>query len=87
MVSVKSNAIPVAVKSFLAELVKVWPNFHLFVPGRHALEGHFSDPAPWGMSWAAGTFGYVVSAGVYAVVYAAIVLAVAALVFQRRDLL
>lgn len=87
MVTTKSNMIPAAVKSMLSELVKVWPNFNLFVPGRYALEGHFTDPAPLGLTWAGGAFGYVANASIYALAYASVVLFLAAAVFQRRDLL
>lgn len=87
MVTIKSNAIPEAVKAMLAQLVKVWPNFNLFVPGRHALEGHFGDVASATHAWTGTTLGYVGNATVYAIAYAAVILALAAAVFQRRDLL
>ncbi|MDH5676154.1 MAG: hypothetical protein OEZ06_28805 [Myxococcales bacterium] len=79
MTGIKSDAIPQAVKDLLAQLVKVWPNFNLFVPGRRALEVPLSESV--------GPLSYVVNNAIYAGCYAAIVLALAALIFQRRDFL
>jgi Cu-processing system permease protein len=87
MVTMKSNAIPAAVKQLLAQLVKVWPNFNLFVPSRHALETQVGVAASAASSAADGPLAYVANATVYAVVYACVVLAAAAAIFQRRDLL
>jgi ABC-type transport system involved in multi-copper enzyme maturation permease subunit len=85
MVTMKTTAIPRLVKDVLGQLVKAWPNFNLFVPGRHALETRLADaalvPGMFG-----GPLGYVVNSTIYAVVYSCIVLTLAALVFQRRDL-
>lgn len=79
MVTMKSEAIPQTVKDLLKQLVKVWPNFNLFVPGRHTLETTLTESA--------GPLSYVVNNLVYAVVYAFVVLTIAALVFRRRDFL
>lgn len=83
MSTMKSKAMPEVVKALLREVVKVWPNFNLFVPGRHALESALGDVA----SSTGGVLPYVANAAVYSIAYAGIVLALAALVFQRRDLL
>lgn len=79
MATMKSSAIPEVVRSVLKEIVIVWPNFHLFVPGRHTLETQLTQTA--------GPLSYVGSTLLYAVNYSLIVLAVAALVFRRRDFL
>lgn len=79
MVAMKSKAIPTAVKELLGQLVHVWPNFNLFVPGRHTLETHLSESA--------GPLSYVLNNMVYSVAYSMFVLVLAALIFQRRNFL
>ncbi|MGD8858702.1 MAG: ABC transporter permease subunit [Myxococcales bacterium] len=79
MVTMKSKTIPQAIKDILAQLVGVWPNFNLFVPGRHTLETQLTDTA--------GPLTYVGNNLLYAVGYSFIVLTLAARIFQRRDFL
>lgn len=79
MASMKSRAIPEFVKEGLRQLVKVWPNFNLFVPGRHTLEVQLTASA--------GPLSYVANNMVYAAAYSFVVLALAALIFQRRNFL
>jgi ABC-type transport system involved in multi-copper enzyme maturation permease subunit len=76
MVTMKTKAIPVAIKEALKDLVWYWPNFNLFVPGRHTLETELAH---------AGPLSYVGNALVYAVCYSTVVLILAALIFRRRD--
>ncbi|HMI92694.1 MAG TPA: ABC transporter permease subunit [Polyangiales bacterium] len=78
MVTMKSAAIPQTVRSGLKLLAKVWPNFDLFVPGRHTLETQLAG---------AGPFTYVVNNMLYAVAYGFVVLVLASFIFQRRDFL
>jgi Cu-processing system permease protein len=84
MTTMKSRAMPEIVQELLREVVKIWPNFNLFVPGRHALETGLGSASS---SMAGGPLAYVSNAALYSAAYAAIVLALASLVFQRRDLL
>ena len=79
MATMKSKTIPVMVKAALSKLVYVWPNFHLFVPGRHTL----TQTLPSGAS----PLSYTASTMTYAVAYAAILLMASALIFRRRDFL
>jgi Cu-processing system permease protein len=79
MITMKSKQIPAFVRDALQQLVHVWPNFNVFVPGRHTLE---SQHAQLG-----GPLAYVASTMAYGVVYAAVLLALAALIFRRRDFL
>ena len=60
-----------------SQLVKVWPNFNLFVPGRHTLETQLTSNA--------GPFSYVANNLLYAVAYSFVVLVLASLIFERRD--
>lgn len=77
MVTMKTKAIPMGVKLMLKHLVWYWPNFHLFVPGRHTLEVELAGGA--------GPATYVVNTLIYAGCYSAVVLVLAALIFRRRD--
>jgi ABC-type transport system involved in multi-copper enzyme maturation permease subunit len=77
MVTMKSQTIPQVVKDVLRQLVKVWPNFDLFVPGRHTLETQLTS--------AAGPLSYVANNMIYAAAYSFVVLVLAALIFERRD--
>jgi ABC-type transport system involved in multi-copper enzyme maturation permease subunit len=79
MVQMKSKMLPELVRSVLRELVRVWPNFNLFVPGSHTLTG--AGDALGGPS------AYVASSLGYAVLYSALLLACAAWVFRKRDFL
>jgi ABC-type transport system involved in multi-copper enzyme maturation permease subunit len=76
MANMKSRAIPDFLKELLKQLGKVWPNFNLFVPGRHTLEVQLGDAGP-------GT--YLINNMVYAVAYSCVILVLAALIFQRRN--
>ncbi len=79
MISMKGKVLPQSVKDLLRQLVHVWPNFNLFVPGRQTLEMHLDA--------ASGPFTYLASTMGYALVYSAILLTVASLIFRRRDFL
>jgi Cu-processing system permease protein len=79
MASMRSRSVPDSIESILHVLARVLPNFHLFVPGRHALTGEV--PIEGGLAlYLATTMGY-------ALVYSAILLGLAALIFRRRDFL
>jgi ABC-type transport system involved in multi-copper enzyme maturation permease subunit len=78
MINMKGKVLPEPVRDLLAKLVRVWPNFNLFAPGRHTL-GLQPDPG--------GAAGYVAQSMGYAVLYGAVLLALAALIFRRRDFL
>jgi Cu-processing system permease protein len=78
MASMKSRAIPEPVKELMRELGKVWPNFNLFVPGRHTLETQLGE---------AGPLTYVANNTIYAVAYSFVLLVLAAGIFRRRNFL
>jgi ABC-type transport system involved in multi-copper enzyme maturation permease subunit len=79
MVAMETRVLSPAMKTLLRWLAEVVPNFNLFVPGRSTLMTK------------ATTFGepltYVATSMGYAVLYAGAILAVAALIFRRRDFL
>jgi Cu-processing system permease protein len=77
MIQMKGKVLPTLVRELLQKLVRIWPNFNLFVPGRHTLDAQLSG--------AAGPSSYVASSMVYAVLYSAVLLSFAALIFRRRD--
>jgi ABC-type transport system involved in multi-copper enzyme maturation permease subunit len=79
MAEMRSNAISDSVKSLLAVLSRIVPNFHLFVPGRHALTGETQLPG--------GLAVYLATTMGYGLAYAAVLLIVASLIFRRRDFL
>jgi hypothetical protein len=79
MIQMKSRSVPQLVRDVLRELVRVWPNFKVFVPGSHTLTGSI-DPL-------GGPAMYVASSMLYAFMYSALLLACAAWVFRRRDFL
>ena len=79
MVQMKSKMLPELIRDVLRELVRVWPNFNLFVPGSHTLAG--AGDALGGPS------AYVASSLGYAILYSALLLAFAAWVFRKRDFL
>jgi len=76
MIHMKSRVIPQEIKDLLAMLVHVWPNFNLFVPGRTALTSYAAGASPP---------GYVATSMGYALLYSAVLLVAAALIFRRRD--
>ncbi|MFK7985389.1 MAG: ABC transporter permease subunit [Sandaracinaceae bacterium] len=79
MAEMNSQTIPASVREGLHALAHVVPNFHLFVPGQHALSGEV--PLPDGLpTYLATTMGYAVG-------YAAVSLLLASLIFRRRDFL
>jgi ABC-type transport system involved in multi-copper enzyme maturation permease subunit len=79
MVEMRSNVLSDEVKALLRALAEVAPNLNLFVPGRNTL---VTTTAEHGGPWL-----YVAQAIGYGVLYSAILLALAALVFRRRDFL
>ncbi len=74
MVAMKTRVLSPGVKALLGWLAEILPNFNLFVPGRSTLV-------------AGGSGFYVATTMGYAVLYAAVVLFIAALIFRRRDFL
>lgn len=79
MVAMETRVLSPAMKRVLSWLAEIVPNFNLFVPGRTTLvvtSQSFGDPA----AYLATTLGY-------AVLYASVILAIAALIFRRRDFL
>ncbi|MFW5925524.1 MAG: ABC transporter permease subunit [Myxococcota bacterium] len=79
MVAMKSELLGPGLQAFLRAVAEVVPNFNLFVPGRHTLT---TEVAGSGGPWA-----YVGTSLGYAVLYSAVVLALGALIFRRRDFL
>jgi ABC-type transport system involved in multi-copper enzyme maturation permease subunit len=79
MASMRGDEVGHGVQDFLQGLSYIAPNLNLFVPGRHTLLEHAEGYG--------GAFAYVGSSMLYGVLYAAIVLVAAALVFRRRDFL
>lgn len=77
MAEMRSQAVAESVRALLHGLSRVVPNFHLFVPGRNLLLG--------GAEIDLG--GYMLTTMAYAVVYSAVLLFAAALIFRRRDFL
>ena len=79
MIQMKSRVVPQFVRDVLRELVRVWPNFNLFVPGNHTLTAKAEALG--------GPLSYLASSLAYAVLYSALLLGFAAWVFRRRDFL
>lgn len=79
MVQIKGKLLPELVKALLQKLVRVWPNFNLFVPGQSTLGTGQADLS--------GPAGYVLSSMSYAALYSALLLGCAAFIFRRRDFL
>ncbi len=77
MAEMRSNALGDSLKALLKGIARVVPNFDLFVPGRHVLTGE--------VPVAGGLAAYVGTTMGYALVYAAVLLVIAALIFRRRD--
>ncbi|MEM9073749.1 MAG: hypothetical protein AAGE52_34985 [Myxococcota bacterium] len=71
MQTMRSSLLTDEVKALLRGVARVVPNFNLFVPSSQTTASE-----PW---------GYVSSAMTYGVVYTAILLILAALIFRRRD--
>lgn len=74
MARVPEAALGPELRALLQTLAQIVPNFHLFVPGHHTLEA----PRAW---------LYVTEALGYGALYAVALLACAAFIFDRRDLL
>jgi len=79
MATIKGSAIPETVKEGLKQLALVWPNFNLFVPGRHTLEQPIDAVA--------GPVSYMLTTTAYTLLYSFVLLTIASLIFQRRDFL
>jgi ABC-type transport system involved in multi-copper enzyme maturation permease subunit len=79
MVTMKKGLLPDQVREALERFAYVVPNFNLFVPGRHTLETEIDAVA--------GPLTYVATTLGYAGLYSAVLLAFAAVIFQRRDFL
>ena len=79
MLSMKKGMLPEPLIAFLQDLARVWPNFNIFVPGRHTLEKQLDAVA--------GPLTYVGSTMGYALTYSAVLLVFASLIFRRRDFL
>lgn len=75
MATLKSKQVAPLIKDLLHALAEVVPNFNLFVPGRTILTGG-GDVSAW---------HYVGTSLGYGVLYAAIMLIFAAVIFERRD--
>ncbi len=75
MATMKSKQLNDAVKNLLHVAAEVLPNLQLYVPGRAML--YDQDPA---VLWQ-----YVAKSAAYGVLYAALLLVFAALIFERRD--
>jgi Cu-processing system permease protein len=79
MATMKSKVLPPAIRAALKFLAQVVPNFNLFVPSHQVLEKALdADATPW---------TYLGTSMGYAVLCSAILLTLAALFFQRRDLI
>jgi ABC-type transport system involved in multi-copper enzyme maturation permease subunit len=78
MATMRSKVLPPAIKQGLKLLAEVAPNFNLFVPSHQVLEKALDANAT--------PFTYLGTTMGYAMLYSAILLVFAALIFQRRDL-
>lgn len=79
MVAMETRVLSPGLKKLLSWLAELLPNFNLFVPGRTTLVGTSSSVAE--------PLAYVATSLGYAVLYASVTLAFAALIFRRRDFL
>jgi Cu-processing system permease protein len=79
MVAMETRVLSPGIKRLLSWLAEVVPNFNLFVPGRATLVA--------GTSAYGEPMTYVVTTLGYAALYAGVTLALAALIFRRRDFL
>ncbi len=79
MLLMQSRVITPAIKTMLRMAAEVVPNLNLFVPGRSTLaEQSVNFGGPW---------AYVASSMGYALLQSALILALAAFIFRRRDFL
>jgi ABC-type transport system involved in multi-copper enzyme maturation permease subunit len=78
IVSLPEAALAPEIRALLGGVVRVFPNFSLFVPGRATL---VDTHQTWGGPWT-----YVSDALAYAAVYGALLLLLSSLLFRRRDL-
>ncbi len=78
MATMRSTVLPDSVRELLHGLAWVVPNLNLFVPPRRALTEAIDGVGP---------LEYVAGAMTYGVLYAAILIVLACLVFRRRDFL
>jgi len=78
MAQMNSSALSGGMKSVLHFLAEITPNFDLFVPPHRTLTVHTA---------AMGPAGYLVHAMGYSVLYSALLLTFATLIFRRRDFL
>ena len=75
MATMKSKQLAEPIRKLLHFLAEILPNLQLYVPGRSLLSGH-GKVSVW---------FYVGEATAYGLVYAALILLMAALIFRRRD--
>ncbi len=79
MVAMKTRVLSPSMKTVLSWLAEIVPNFNLFVPGRNTLvtkASQFGEPLT-----------YVATSMGYAILYAAVTLSIAMMIFRRRDFL
>jgi Cu-processing system permease protein len=79
MATMKSKVLSEQIKEALKLVAQVVPNFNLFVPGRFTFETQIDATA--------GPLSYMATSLGYAVLYSAVLLTIAAILFRRRDLL
>ncbi|MEY4577192.1 MAG: hypothetical protein RL701_1895 [Pseudomonadota bacterium] len=79
MIAMKGKVLPEVVRDLLRRVVRVWPNFNLFVPGPHTLGTKLDDVS--------GQLGYVLFSMGYATLYSALLLLFATYIFSKRDFL
>jgi ABC-type transport system involved in multi-copper enzyme maturation permease subunit len=77
MATMKSKQLAEPLRKLLHVLAEVLPNLQLYVPSRTLLTGHAQ----------VGIWAYVANSAAYGLLYAALLLFFAALVFRRRDFL
>ncbi|NOY94009.1 MAG: ABC transporter permease [Deltaproteobacteria bacterium] len=78
MAHMRSSALSDGMKSALHFMAEITPNFDLFVPPHQTLTEHTASMGP---------LGYLASSMGYSLIYSAILLTFAALIFRRRDFL
>lgn len=77
MIRMPGRSVPPEIKSLLSALAWVVPNCELFYPGRHTLVTYAAEHG--------GPFRYVADASAYGLLYSVVVLAMASVIFARRD--
>ena len=77
MLEMREEVVGAPVARLLEVTARVVPNFHLFVPGRHAL----TEAA----ETAGGIASYVGTTMLYGVAYATLLMLIASVIFRRRD--